>query len=239
MSLSIQQIIADARRLADRLKERENTVDVLLNDAQSAIKKAHELKQVWKLTQYNNLTLCHVFLLSSQYEDEVEQLNETAHQKPHSELIANIQKENRHLREIQQENKELKASLEDHQIALEHIMSKYRLHTSDQIYKTRLNFVKYENKRYNEIIKQQAEKIQEMAAVMDKAAIIDESRANTEEEIIARLRLENKVNMPTFLKALNQNPATQVIINDVSTTLFYFYFFFFQINCKIDIQNLH
>lgn len=48
MSLSIQQIIADARRLTDRLKERENTVDVLINDAQTAIKKAHELKQVKK-----------------------------------------------------------------------------------------------------------------------------------------------------------------------------------------------
>lgn len=123
------------------------------------------------------------------------QLNDVANLKPHSELIANIQKENRHLREIQQENKELRAALEEHQTALEYIMSKYRTHASEQIYRSRINFVKFQNKRYNEIIRQQAEKINEMAAVMDQAALIDEQRANTDEEIMARLKVENKVSL--------------------------------------------
>lgn len=123
----------------------------------------------------------------------MEQLNEVAHQKPHSELIANIQKENRHLREIQQENRELREALEEHQTALEHIMSKYRQHTTEQIYKSRINFVEFQNQRCNEIIRKQAEKIHEMAIVMDKAATIEEERALRDEEVVSKLKLENKV----------------------------------------------
>lgn len=136
----------------------------------------------------------------NQYEDEVEQLNEVAHQKPHSELIANIQKENRHLREIQQENRELRATLEEYQTVIEHVMSKYRQHTTEQIYKSRINFSKFQNKRYNEIIKQQAEKIQEMAAIMDQAALIDENRTCRDSEIMSMLKVENKVSrsVPEF-----------------------------------------
>lgn len=79
------------------------------------------------------------------FQEEVDQLNDVAKQKPHSQLIANIQKENRHLREIQQENRELKSALEDYQYTLEHIMTKYREHTDKQIYKSRIDFkVTYE-----------------------------------------------------------------------------------------------
>lgn len=116
-----------------------------------------------------------------------------AHQKPHSQLIANIQKENRHLREIQQENRELRAALEDYHITLEHIMSKYREHTSKQIYKTRINFKTFQDHKYSEIINQQAEKIQEMAAVMDKAAEIDENTEMQREELLSMLKAENQV----------------------------------------------
>lgn len=123
----------------------------------------------------------------------MEHLNEVAHQKPHSELIANIQKENRHLREIQQENRELREALEEHQTALEHIMSKYRQHTTEQIYKSRINFADFQNHNYDEIIRKQAEKIREMAVVMDQAATIEEERAIRDEEIMTRLKTENKV----------------------------------------------
>lgn len=123
----------------------------------------------------------------------MEHLNEVAHQKPHSQLIANIQKENRHLREIQQENCELQAALEEHQSALEVIMSKYRQHTSQKIYDTRINFSSEQDQRYNDIINWQAEKIQEMAAVMERAASIDESKSHNNEELLSKLRAENKV----------------------------------------------
>lgn len=114
-----------------------------------------------------------------------------AHQKPHSQLIANIQKEN--IREIQQENRELRATLEDYHITLEHIMSKYRKHASEQIYRSRINFKSFQDKKYGEIIRQQAEKIQEMAAVMDKAATVDEESDFRDQEIVSMLKAENQV----------------------------------------------
>lgn len=46
MSLTIQQIIADAKRLAERLKERDSDADLLINNSQAVIKKVNELKQV-------------------------------------------------------------------------------------------------------------------------------------------------------------------------------------------------
>lgn len=171
MSLTIQQIITDAKRLAGRLKERDTIADSLLNETNAITKKIDAMKQ---------------------FQEEVDVLNEVANQKPHSQLIANIQKENRHLREIQQENRELRAALEDYQTTLEHIMTKYREHTTEKIYRTRIDFSAVQNKQYDEIIKQQAEKIQEMAAVMEKAALIDEDRMVGNEEVIARLRAENQ-----------------------------------------------
>ncbi|GJQ83945.1 hypothetical protein Trydic_g8684 [Trypoxylus dichotomus] len=171
MSITIQQIITDAKRLAGRLKERDSVAEVLLNETHAINKKIDAMKQ---------------------YQEEVEQLNEVAHQKPHSQLIANIQKENRHLREIQQENRELRAALEEHQTALEHIMSKYRQHTSQQIYKSRINFSTFQDEGYKKVITEQAEKIQEMAAVMDKAAHIDEDKSHKDEEVLSRLKAENK-----------------------------------------------
>lgn len=134
-----------------------------------------------------------MYKLILQYQEEVEHLNEVAHQKPHSQLIANIQKENRHLREIQQENRELRAALQEHQTALEHIMTKYRQHTSQKIYESTINFNSIEDQRCSEIIKKQAEKIQEMVAVMERAACMDEAKQNKDEEIVSRLKTENKV----------------------------------------------
>lgn len=97
------------------------------------------------------------------------------------------------MREIQQENRELRAALEEHQTALEHIMTKYRQHTTEQIYNSRIDLKTVNNEKYNEIIRQQAEKIHEMASVMKKAASMHENDTYHEEEMLTRLRAENKV----------------------------------------------
>lgn len=172
MSLTIQEIITDAKRLASRLKDRDSLADTLLTETHSITKKIDAMKQ---------------------FQEEVDQLNEVANQKPHSQLISNIQKENRHLREIQQENRELRAALEDYHNTLEHVMSKYREHTSEEIYRTKIDFKAMQAKQYNDIVHQQAEKIEEMAAVMQKAALVDENQSNFQEEMIAMLKIENQV----------------------------------------------
>ena len=69
-----------------------------------------------------NSCLSHFF----QYEEDLNELNEMARHKPRAALVLGIAQENRQIRDLQQENKELRMSLEEHQSALELIMSKYR-----------------------------------------------------------------------------------------------------------------
>ncbi|XP_066245672.1 FGFR1 oncogene partner 2 homolog [Euwallacea similis] len=171
MSLTIQQIITDAERLAGRLKERDALAGALLMESHAVNKKIDDMKQ---------------------FQEEVEQLNEVANQKPHSQLIANIQKENRHLREIQQENRELRSALEDYHYTLEHIMMKYREHTQEQIYQSKINLKALQNQNYQHIIQQQAYKIQEMAAVMWKAANTEEETDFKIDEVVSQLKAENQ-----------------------------------------------
>lgn len=54
MSLTIQQIITDAKRLASRLKEQDVVADVLLNETHAINKKIDAMKQVF-LNQRNHL----------------------------------------------------------------------------------------------------------------------------------------------------------------------------------------
>lgn len=67
-------------------------------------------------------------------------LNSLAREKSNTQMIHTINQENPQIREMHSENIRLRASLEDHQRALEHIMSKYREHTQTAVMNTKLNF---------------------------------------------------------------------------------------------------
>ena len=54
-------------------------------------------------------------------------------------VFSGIQQENRHIRQLQAENKELRAALEESQNAVELIMSKYRQHMSYLVHTTKLD----------------------------------------------------------------------------------------------------
>lgn len=186
MSLTIQQIILDAKRLANRLKEHDTTADALLSQAQNVYQKIDTMKQ---------------------YQEKANELNESARQRPHAVLVAGIQQENRHLRELQQENRELRAALDEHQKALELIMSKYRQHVTRLVASSKIDLATLGTQKYSKITSQtgtlrdaeqdkviceQSNKICEMAAVMRKSAEIDEQRALEERELVTRLATENK-----------------------------------------------
>lgn len=49
MSLNIQQIITDAKRLSGRLKERDAVADILLNETHAINKKIDAMKQVRRI----------------------------------------------------------------------------------------------------------------------------------------------------------------------------------------------
>lgn len=60
-------------------------------------------------------------------------LNSLARDKSNIQMIHQINQENPQLREMHSENIRLRVSLEDHQRALEHIMTKYREHTQQAL----------------------------------------------------------------------------------------------------------
>lgn len=119
-------------------------------------------------------------------------MNKLARERSNQQMVHTIHQENPHIWEIQQENRQLKACLEDHQHALELIMQKYREHTQRQIKETKINFAAIQDVRQSEIIQKQALKIEEMAAVMRKASEIGEDKVNTELEYLSQLVTENK-----------------------------------------------
>lgn len=101
----------------------------------------------------------------------------------------------------------MKACLEDHQHALEHIMQKYREHTQQKIKETKLDFTAIQNTDQVEIIQKQSQKIEEMAAIMRKACEVDQDKINKEHEYLSQLIMENKVRDVFFcvLKDTNFN----------------------------------
>lgn len=66
MSLTIQQIILDAKRLAGRLKERETEADALLTETQTAYRQIHTMKQVgcWNVIRVQNCDARLVYCLN-------------------------------------------------------------------------------------------------------------------------------------------------------------------------------
>ncbi len=69
-------------------------------------------------------------------------------------MFAGIQQENRHIRQLQHENKELRAALEESQNAVELIMSKYRQHVQFLVNTTKMdkNLLNYQRARVRKIM---------------------------------------------------------------------------------------
>ncbi|CAD1472122.1 unnamed protein product [Heterotrigona itama] len=170
MSLTFQQIILDAKKLVIRISDHENTADNLISEIESVCSQIANMKQ---------------------YQEEVEILNTEAKQRPHVQLISGIQREIKHLQELQAENKELKKTLEDHHHALELIMSKYRQQTASLLRLCKTDLSSLHNAKYANIITNQAEKINEMAAVMKTAVALDEENEMKEKEVYSSLKEEN------------------------------------------------
>ncbi|KAF8764090.1 FGFR1 oncogene partner 2 homolog [Argiope bruennichi] len=171
MSITVQQLLNDAKRLVTRLRDHDNSADTLISQAQNLNNNVETMKQ---------------------YHEEVEKLNALAHQRPRSALISNIQQENRHIRELQQENRDLRIMLEEHQNTLEHIMNKYRAQVK-RIAKTAKEEQSYLQKDFSLEVQKRTEKIAEMAAVMKKAIEIDDEKIMKEQQIVSRLERENKL----------------------------------------------
>lgn len=168
MAITVGQLIMDAQRMASRVKELDALSSALLVEAEGNNRYVESLRQ---------------------YQDDIDSLNRIANNKSNVEMVNRIQQQNANSSEILKENRELKVSLEDYERAMDLIMQKYREHTNSKVLESKLNFKEVYNEKLWKIIREQREKINEMAAVMQRAASIDD---DCDLELITRLRLENK-----------------------------------------------
>ncbi|XP_056312377.1 LOW QUALITY PROTEIN: FGFR1 oncogene partner 2 homolog [Danio aesculapii] len=174
MTCTLEKVLADAKSLVERLRDHDSAAEILIEQT-TLLNKRVEAR--------------------SQYQEEIEVLNQVARHRPRSTLVMGIQQENRQIRELQQENKELHTSLEEHQSALELIMSNtgskcFRLLMASKKEDPTIVTQLRESTRTSEM-QAHIEKINEMATVMRKAIEVDEGRLCEDEERIKRLELEN------------------------------------------------
>ncbi|KAL7014438.1 hypothetical protein ACKWTF_015925 [Chironomus riparius] len=175
MSTTIEQMILDAKRLANRLKEKEQLADVLSNETERVNYQLDSMRQ---------------------FQDDINALNILARDRSNADMIHTIHQENPQIREIQQENRQLKASIEEHQRAIELIMTKYRQHTQRQIEETKLDFDKLvkasEMNDCTNIISSQAQQLQEAIGVMQEAVKMGDDDMNKYVEQLMQLKTENQ-----------------------------------------------
>lgn len=167
-NISLANIIVDAQKLASRVKDLDALSSALMVEAEGNNRFVESMRQ---------------------FQDDMDSLNRAANNKSNADMVNRIQQQNANSSEILKENRELKVCIEDYELAMELIMQKYREHTNSKVLGSKLNFKEVYNEKLWKIIREQREKINEMAAVMQKAASIDDE---CDLEALTRLRLENK-----------------------------------------------
>lgn len=167
-NITVGQIIMDAQRMSSRVKELDALSSALLVEAEGNNRFVESLRQ---------------------FQDDMDSLNRIANNKSNVDMVNRIQQQNANSSEILKENRELKVCIEDYERAMEMIMQKYREQTNSKVLESKLNFKEVYNEKLWKIIREQREKINEMAAVMQKAATMDD---DFDFDLITRLRLENK-----------------------------------------------
>ncbi|XP_065070976.1 dentin sialophosphoprotein-like [Rhopilema esculentum] len=167
----MEQVLADAKYLAQRLHHHDSAADALIGDASNLEIKLQAMKE---------------------YREEVTKLNDIAKHRPRSTLILGSQLENQRICDLENENRELHLALADHQSTLELIMNKYReqvlnLLTNKGLDKSAMDQISKSSGDISAL----KEKVTEMAAVMQRAARADEEVENTDVEMLTKLKYEN------------------------------------------------
>ncbi|XP_078053831.1 suppressor of IKBKE 1 isoform X2 [Mustelus asterias] len=178
MACTIEKVLADAKVLVERLKDHDNAAESLIEQTTALNKRVESMKEVGTGIPDRN-------------QEDLAELKKLASHKPH----AILSQENTQIRDLQQENKELWLSLEEHRYALELIMSKYRKQMLRLIAsKRKLDSAPITtlHQEHSQELQTQVEQICDMATVMRKAVRVDDQEYCQVEEKIAQLELENK-----------------------------------------------
>jgi len=167
------QLVNDAKELVMRLKEREKNVDQVVIQSNALAKKVDAIQQL---------------------ENELINLNEKANHRSKVAVLSSIQKENKVIKLLQQENEDLKESLEEHQSVLEIIMSKYRQQMLQliRLKKQQELSEQYYKSKIFQSLQEKTDQIAEMTEVMKTAIELDERLVNENEEKLQSLLVENR-----------------------------------------------
>lgn len=178
MACTLDKVLGDARTLLERLKEHDTAAEGLIEQSGALSQRVQGMREVG-----NDLPDKHT--------DDSSEIQELTKYKPHVLLT----QENTQIKELQQENKELWLSLEEHQYALELIMGRYRkqmlqLMMSKKELDTKPVLSLHED--HAKEVQNQVERICEMGQVMRKAVQVDDQHYCSVRERLAQLEIENK-----------------------------------------------
>ncbi|KAG8198869.1 hypothetical protein JTE90_015084 [Oedothorax gibbosus] len=170
MSVSVNQILNDAKRLVSRLREQDSTADTIIGQTQTLYKNVESMKE---------------------YNEEVNEQNVANQIRSRPSLVLEAQQENKHIRDLLRENRELKDMVEEHQSAIALIMTKYRHQATSLISSCpRISESNY-NKSTQEL-QRMADNICEIAEVIKQSVQLDDAAYINERERITELVTENK-----------------------------------------------
>merc|ERR1711872_187465 len=155
-----------AEKLVSRLKAHEKAADLLLGQSDGLHKTIKS---------------------KSAYMKEITALNEVARHRPRSELVLGIQMENQQIRRLQAENRDLRMLINEHQSAVDVIMTKYREQMALIVAARNVNRNgDSRNANYlDNALRKKRGKIEEMATVMRHAVDVDEGSDERSEDAVA------------------------------------------------------
>ncbi|KAE8622856.1 hypothetical protein XENTR_v10005415 [Xenopus tropicalis] len=173
MTCTIDKILQDAKTLLERLKDHDNAAESLIDQSSALHKRVEAMKEVGTA-------------MPEKYQEELADIKDASKLKPHVLLC----QENTQIRDLQQENKELWVSLEEHQYALELIMSKYRKQMLQLVANKKpapTEPVLEAHKTFSSDLECQIDRICVMGDIMRDAIQLDEDKAYNIQEKLAQL----------------------------------------------------
>lgn len=177
MACTFEKVLGDARTLLERLKEHDMAAEGLIEQSGALSRRVKGMREVGTA-------------LPDKYPESPE-IRELSKSKPHVLLT----QENSQIKELQQENKELWLSLEEHQYALELIMGRYR----KQMLQLMMDKKELDTKPVLSLHEDHAKEVQsqlkricEMGQVMKKAVQVDDQHYCSVRQRLAQLEIENK-----------------------------------------------
>ncbi|XP_067414832.1 suppressor of IKBKE 1 isoform X1 [Emydura macquarii macquarii] len=208
MACTIERILTDAKTLLERLKDHDNAAESLIDQSTVLHQRVVAMRETGtsppekvsagdplplsvRKSRANVVTLGNTAPLFCKYQEDAPDLKDMSKYKPHVLLS----QENTQIRDLQQENRELWISLEEHQDALELIMSKYRkqmLHLMMGRKDVDAEPVLKVHQAHSVEIERHIDRISEMGKVMRKAVQVDDDQFCKIQEKLAQLELENK-----------------------------------------------